>query len=305
MTSQGFRDLLDYLNERGPSTNGNPSMAELRARVVALNERFFDPPPHAFEDVDAGGVGAAWVRSPEAEPGRVVVYFHGGGYGAGSVITHRDLTARVSKAARASVLSVDYRLAPEHRFPAAVDDGLTAYRWLLAEGFSADRIAFSGDSAGGGLALGVGLACRDVGEALPSSIASISPMADMGHTGASVTERAARDPLVSPSGSRAYATRYVRSWHDVRNPYASPVHGDFLGMPPILLLAASEDVLYDDATRVAERIRSVGGEVELLIGDGMVHNWPMFASTVPEGQEAIDHLGAFVRKHADCDGGAR
>ncbi len=297
MTSQGFQDLLAYLAQRGPSTNGSPTMAELRQRVVALNERFYDPPPHTFEVVDAGGVRAAWVRSADADPDRAVVYFHGGGYGAGSVETHRDLTARVSQAARAAVLSVDYRLAPEHTFPAPVDDGLAAYRWLLATGWSADRVAFGGDSAGGGLALGVALACRDLHEPLPACVASISPMADMGHTGASETERADRDPLVSPAGSRAYAARYVRSWHDVANPYASPVRGDYAGMPPVLVLAATEDVHHDDATRVAAAVERAGGVAEVFVGEKMVHNWPMFTSQVPEGQEALDRLGSFVIEH--------
>lgn len=295
MTSQGFRDLIDFLKQRGPSTNGDPDMTELRERVVALNARFFDPPEHTFDEVDLDGIPAAWVRSPHAEIGRVVLYFHGGGYGAGSVHTHRDLTARVSLAARAEVLSVDYRLAPEHQFPAAVDDGLGAYRWLLGPGgFSPSQVAFSGDSAGGGLALGVALAARDCGDPLPACVAPISPMADMSHSGASVVDRADRDPLVSPKGSHAYAMRYVRSWHDFRNPYASPVYADFTGMPPIRLMAASEDVLFDDATRIAASIERVGGNAELVVGEGMVHNWPMFASSVPEGQEAIDGLGSFV-----------
>jgi monoterpene epsilon-lactone hydrolase len=297
MPSQGFLDLLAYLKQRGRSTDSNPTMAELRAKVVELNDRFYDPPPHTFEEVDAGGAPAAWIRSPEADHGRVVVHFHGGGYGTGSVHTHRDLCARISQAAQASVLSVDYRLSPEHRFPAAIDDGLTAYRWLLrTEGVPAGHVAFSGDSAGAGLALGLGLACRDVAEPLPACIAAISPLGDLAHTGASVKERADRDPLVSPTGSHNYAMRYVRSWHDLRNPYASPVFGDFTDMPPVLLMVGTEEALYDDPVRIEEKIKRCGGDVELYVGDGMVHDWPLFASRVPEGQEAIEHLGTFVRK---------
>jgi len=298
MPSDGFNELLEYLRKRGRSTDGDPDMAELRAKVVALNERFYDPPPHSFEDVDAGEARAAWVVSPEAEPGRVVVHFHGGGYGTGSVHTHRDLCARISRAARAAVLAVDYRLAPEHKFPAALDDGLSAYAWLLDQGHRPVQIALSGDSAGAGLALGVGLACRDQGTPMPACLAVISPLGDLAHTGRSVQERADRDPLVSVKGSHAYAMRYVRSWHDLRNPYASPVYGDFTGLPPIQLWVGTEEALYDDAIRIAERIRQVGGEVDLHIAEGMVHDWPSFASQVPEGQDAIDELGLFVQKHA-------
>ncbi|WP_375504162.1 alpha/beta hydrolase [uncultured Jatrophihabitans sp.] len=297
MPSQGFLDLLAYLGQRGRSTDSNPTMAELRAKVVELNERFYDPPAHTFDEVDAGGVAAAWVRSPDADPGRVVVHFHGGGYGTGSVYTHRDLCARISQAARASVLSVDYRLAPEHPFPAALDDGLGAYRWLLgSEGVSAGSIALSGDSAGAGLALGLGLACRDLGYPSPACIAAISPLGDLTHSGASVAERADRDPLVSPTGSHNYAMRYVRSWHDLRNPYASPVFADFTDMPAVLLLVGTEEALYDDPIRIEANIRRCGGEVELYVGQDMVHDWPLFASRVPEGQDAIAHLGTFVGK---------
>ncbi|GAA1515926.1 alpha/beta hydrolase fold domain-containing protein [Nocardioides humi] len=272
-------------------------MADLRAKVVALNDRFYDPPEHSFDEVDAGGVPSAWVRSPDAGEGRVVLYFHGGGYGTGSIHTHRDLAARISRAARAAVLSVDYRLAPEHRFPAAVDDGLAAYDWLLdVEGYVGAQVSFSGDSAGAGLALGLGLACRDLGRPLPSSIAVISPLGDLAHSGASVQERAARDPLVSVKGSHAYATRYVRSWHDLRNPYASPVFGDFAGMPPVLLLVGTEEALHDDSTRIAATIERNGGEVDLSVWEGMVHDWPLFSSQVSEGQQAVDELGAFVDK---------
>jgi monoterpene epsilon-lactone hydrolase len=299
MPSQGYLDLLEYLKQRGRSTDGDPDMTELRAKVVALNERFYDAPAHTFEEVDAGGAAAAWVVSPDAENGRTVVHFHGGGYGTGSVHTHRDLCARISKAARAAVLSVDYRLAPEHKFPAALDDGLMAYQWLLREqGLEPGQIALSGDSSGAGLALGLGLACRDHGDPLPACVAAISPLGDLAHTGASVQERADRDPLVSVRGSHAYAMRYVRSWHDLRNPYASPVFADFTGMPPVQLLVGTEEALFDDAIRIAQNIERVSGEVELVIADGMVHDWPLFASQVPEGQDAIEELGRFVQKHA-------
>ena len=259
---------------------------------------FNDPPPHTFEEVDGEGFRGARIRSDEAEPGRVVLHFHGGGYGTGSIHTHRDLCARISRAARATVVSVDYRLAPEHKFPDALDDGLAAYRWLLgSEGYTGDQMALSGDSAGAGLALGLGLACRDLHEPRPACIAAISPLGDLAHTGASVQERAHRDPLVSPRGSHAYAMRYVRSWHDLRNPYASPVYGDFADMPPIMLLVGTEEALYDDPIRIADNITRHGGEVQLLIGEDMVHDWVLFASQAPEGQEAIDGLGEFVRKN--------
>jgi monoterpene epsilon-lactone hydrolase len=304
MPSQGFLDLLEHLRQRGRSTEGDPTMAELRAKVVALNKRFYDPPPHTFDEVDAGGVVAAWVTSPEAEAGRAVVHFHGGGYGTGSMHTHRDLCARISRAARAAVLAVDYSLAPEHRFPVALDEGLAAYRWVVGDqGLRPEGIALTGDSAGAGLALGLGLACRDQGEPMPAAISAISPLGDLAHTGRSVSERADRDPLVSVSGSHAYAMRYVRSWHDLRNPYASPVYGDFTGMPPIQLFVGTEEALYDDAIRIADSIQRACGEVDLHVADGMVHDWPLFASEVPEGQDAIDNLGQFVQKHASSTRG--
>jgi acetyl esterase/lipase len=255
------------------------------------------PPGIATEPVDAGGVRAEWQRPTTDEPQRTLLHLHGGGYMLGSIATHRNLTARLALAARARCLSIDYRLAPEHPFPAAVDDALTAYRWLLDSGVPARRLVVSGDSAGGGLALGLVVAARGAGLPLPAAVVALSPLTDLEATGGSASS--ADDPLLT--GGREALLQMAQTYlqgADPRDPRASPLHADFRGFPPLLLQVGTREVLLDDSTRVAERARAAGVDVTLDRGEGLIHVWPLFGADMPESVAAVERIGEFIRKHA-------
>jgi acetyl esterase/lipase len=281
------------------SVVGAPSMAETRAGFERLMQAFLAPLPAdvRVQPVDAGGVRAEWIEAPGTERGRVVLWLHGGGYILGTLPTYRDLTGRVARAARARCLVIDYRLAPEHPFPAAVEDATAAYRWLLRQGVDPRRLVIAGDSAGGGLTLGTCVALRAAGDPLPAALVCISPLTDLEATGNSV--KSADDPLIKggPAALQGMSRAYVPAG-DLRDPRASPLHADFAGFPPLLIQVGTREALLDDSTRVAEKARAAGVEVSLEKGEGLIHVWPLFAPGAPESIAALESLGAFARRHA-------
>jgi epsilon-lactone hydrolase len=249
------------------------------------------------EAVSAGGVPAEWIVPPNAANDRVILYLHGGGYVMGSINTHRAMIARIARASEAKALALNYRMAPEDPFPTAVDDATAAYRWLLAQGYKPGKIVISGDSAGGGLTLATLLALRDAGTPLPAAAVPISPWADLEGTGASVETRAAVDPMVDKAGLLRMAQMYAGD-SDLKNPLISPIYADYKGLPPMLIQVGDAEILLDDSTRVAERARAAGVKVELEAWPEMFHVWHVFAKILPEGQQAIDRIGEYVRAHA-------
>ncbi len=297
MASSEFHRLVERLRSR--PTPANPTVAEMRAGFAALARLYAPPADTHSEKVDANGVAAEWVSVPGSEPSRVILYFHGGGYTIGSAETHRDLVARLCRAAAARALSVDYRLAPEHRFPAAVDDAVASYRWLLDQGVPPGAIAVAGDSAGGGLALGMLLAVRDKDLALPAAAVCMSPVTDHLKTGASMDGKAALDPMVQRKSSTEHSRRYIGD-ADPKSPYASPLYADLRGLPPMLILVGTSEVLLDDSTRFAERARSAGVEAEIEVWEEMIHIWPFFAD-LPEAAKAVERMGAFIRTKLDVE----
>jgi acetyl esterase/lipase len=248
-----------------------------------------------FERVQAGGVPGEWFRAPELDESRVLFYLHGGGYTIGSIESHRDLISRMCIASGVRGLAIDYRLAPEHPFPAQLEDALAAYRWLLASGVEASRIAIAGESAGGGLTLSTLVSLRDAGEALPAAAAVICPWVDLEVTGASIDQNARYD-YISRDALRISARRFARD-DQQRDPLAAPLYADLHGLPPLLVQAGGAEALLDDARRIADRARAAGVDVTLEIDDEMIHAWHMLAQIEPRGQEAIDRVGAFVRRH--------
>jgi acetyl esterase/lipase len=206
------------------------------------------------------------------------------------------MVARIARASQARALSIDYRLAPEHPFPAALEDAVAAYRWLLAQGYQPGKIVIAGDSAGGGLTIAALLSIRDAQLPMPAGAVPISPWTDLGGTGESIKTRAARDPMVG--GDRLYpmAKQYLGKAEHT-NPLASPIHADFHGLPPMLIQVGDAEVLLDDANRVAERAKAAGVKVELEVWDDMIHVWHVFAKILPEAQQAIDKIGKFVQAH--------
>lgn len=296
MPSAEFDALLGAFR----SLQGGPerSVQEARDGWEALAARFPAADDLKYTPDVADGVPVEWVEAPGADPDRVVLYLHGGGYVIGSIPSYRAFAGRVSRAARARVLLVDYRLAPEHRFPAAVDDVVTACRWLAKQRGGLARVVVAGDSAGGGLCLAMMLSLRDAGHALPVAAVCISPSTDLAKTGDSIRERAHLDPLVTVPSTYAHARRYLGEDGDPRHPLASPLYADLQGLPPTLIMVGTHEILHDDSTRLAQKAVAAGVDATLEIAQDMVHIWPYFAAILPEGQAAIERIGEFVRAHA-------
>lgn len=288
MPSEELRVVLDLLG----SFDVNAGSVEERRSLL---DAAAAPPIEGsrVEPVDAGGVPGEWVTAPGVTGDRVVVYFHGGGYVIGSLDSHRAHVARLSAATDARVLNVDYRLAPEHPFPAAIDDAVAAYRWVLASGVRPEAIALAGDSAGGGLTLATLLALRDAGDPLPAAAVPISPWADLELTGESISSRAERDLMCSEAGLKEMAAWYTAG-HDVRHPYVSPIHGDPSGLPPLLIHVGDAEILLDDAVRFADAATGAGVDVTLEVWDDMPHVWHVFAGLLPEADQAVARVGSWL-----------
>ncbi|MEE2662562.1 MAG: alpha/beta hydrolase [Myxococcota bacterium] len=277
-----------------PKPDSPPSVEESRAGMEAMTAGFAVPDDVSVEKVDAGGVPSAWVAAPGARDDVAVLYLHGGGYMMGSVKTHTELASRVSRASAARVLVIDYRLAPENPFPAAVEDAVASYRWLGEQGFARERIVIAGDSAGGGLTLATLAALSEASEPLPAAAVCLSPFADLEGTGQSY--QTADDPLITAEAVHGMAAAYLQG-QDMRQPTASPLYADYSGFPPLLIQVGTRELLLDDSTRVAQRARDAGVDVTLEEGEGLIHVWQLLGPNVPESVEAVDRIGAFVRKH--------
>lgn len=290
MASEQLQQAIDMFKEMGAKMVEAKNMDDMRAIMIETQA----PDGVTCTPVDAGGVSAEWSVAAGVDEAKVVLYVHGGGYVMGSAGSHRDMTGRLSKAAGARVLSLNYRLAPEHPFPAPVDDAVAAYRWLLAQGISPGNIAVAGDSAGGGLAIATLLALRDAGEPLPAAGIGISAWVDMEGTGESMTTRAAVDPVVQKEGLLGMAKLYLGD-ADPKSPLAAPLHADLGGLPPLLLQVGDAETLLDDSMRLAEKARAAGVDVTLKVWDEMPHVWHLFAPILPEGRQAIDEIGSFVQ----------
>jgi acetyl esterase/lipase len=262
--------------------------------MVKRSERFFKPPRDvAVEPVVADDVPGEWLIPPDASPPSVVLYLHGGGWTLGWSQIHRRMVAHLCRAAACRALAVDYRLAPEHPFPAALEDCLTAYRWLLKEGMLPRDIVIAGDSAGGNLTLATLMSLRDAADPLPAAAVCISPMTDLEGTGESL--RTKKDPAQTAEFVLAMARHYAGG-HDLRLPLLSPYHGDLRGLPPLLIQVGGDEILLSDATRLADDARAAGVEVSLVIWPRMWHVWHLFAPSLPEARQAVDAIGAFIRE---------
>jgi acetyl esterase/lipase len=285
-------------NLRSLQASGELGLAETRANLSRLEKALPVPEDARIEWVDAGGVAAEWVSAPNAETAvdKALLYLHGGGYAYCGPGTHRLLAYNLSAAAAMPCLLADYRLAPEHPYPAAVEDAVAAYGWLLDQGYRADRLAVSGDSAGGGLALAAMLSLRQLDRPLPAAIACLSPWTDLTMAGASISDKAAADPLVQPTSLERCASWYLGD-RDRTDPLASPLHGDLTGLPPLLVQVGSEEILLDDARRLATRARTAGVAVEYQCWEQMFHVWQLYAPMLSEGRDAIASIGEFLGRH--------
>ena len=270
------------------------TVAERRAQYDRAERVFPMPADVSVKPVQVPAINAEWIEPAAARDGAFVLYLHGGGYVIGSPKSHRHLAASIAVAGRASALLLDYRLAPEHPFPAALEDAVAAYRWLLDRGTAPRRMVIAGDSAGGGLTVATLLALRERGVPLPAAGVCISPWVDLSGSGASYATKAASDPIVTRDGILGMARAYLGGT-DARAPLASPLFADLTGLPPLFIQVGTEEVLLDDAVALAERAKTAGVETTLEVWPDMIHVWPWFFPLLDEGRTAIDGIGAFVR----------
>ncbi|HXP05951.1 MAG TPA: alpha/beta hydrolase [Stellaceae bacterium] len=246
------------------------------------------------EKVNANGVAAEWSSTPGAARDAAILYVHGGGYVIGSLDSHRHLIAELGRAANAVALALDYRLAPEHPFPAAVEDAVSGYRFLLAQGFKPERIAVAGDSAGGGLVVAAMVAIREAGLAQPGCGWCLSPWIDMEGLGGSMESKSAADPMVQKVGLLEMATLYLGS-ADPRSPLAAPLYADLAGLAPLLIQVGAAETLLDDAIRLAQRAGATDVRVDLQVWPEMIHVWPLFHPELAAGKRALDNAGAWIK----------
>jgi len=278
------------------------------ADIPTLRRRIERTAPPVFpwtrvraEPVVADGVPGEWVIPKHAADDRAILYLHGGAWVMGSPRTHRALVADLARRAGVRALSLDYRLAPEHPYPAALDDGVAAYDWLVASGIEPGRIVVAGDSAGGNLALALLLRLRDAGTPLPAGAVLLSPVTDLRLSGASHTTRKAVDPFFAKADLRAFVELYAGS-HDLRDPYLSPLGAELGGLPPLLLHVGDREVLRDDAVGLGERACAAGVEARTVVWPGMTHVFQVQTFLLPEARRANAEIGAFIRARVGVSG---
>ena len=284
--------LIGKLRKRplGAGTGGD--VGKIRAQMEGMALRA--APDLRIETADADGVKSELITPPGADPERVIQYLHGGGYVIGSPNTHRCLVGELARAASALALVLDYRLAPENPYPAAVDDSVTAYRWLLSKGYAPENIVIAGDSAGGGLTVATLLALKERKLPMPAAGICISPWCDMTVSGESIKARAALDPMTTEDGVRQMAKQYLNG-ADPRTPGASPIFGDLKGLPPLLIHVGEREILFSDSEILRDRAKGAGVDVTFEEWPGMIHVWHAFHPFLAEGREAVKKAGAFAK----------
>ena len=270
---------------------------EYRA-LTDQNARFSNrlPKDVKVDRFEADGIPAAWISPSNADADKVIVHFHGGGYVTGGIDSHLMMGIPMAQALRIKILLFDYRLAPEHPFPAALQDGLKIYRWLLEQGYQARDIILSGDSAGSGLALATTLSLQDTNEPLPSAVICISPWVDLAHTGDSHATNADTDVVLTTDVLAEWASAYTDE-SILKNPLVSPLYADFHGFPPMFIQTDSSEILFDDAKRLADKARVDGVDVTLKVWNGLWHAWHAMGGLIPESKKAFEEIGQFLNAH--------
>ncbi len=264
-----------------------------RARMDEVCSVDGPPPGITFQPLTVAGCPAEWSFAPDARPDRAILFLHGGGYCSGSLASHRRMAGGIARAAQARTLALAYRLAPENCYPAALDDALAAWDWLLEQGYRPDQIALAGDSAGGGLSLAVMLSLRARGAALPGCAWLVSPWTDLTMSGASLADRDAVDPLIHEGYLASLAAAYLAG-HDPRDPLVSPLFADLAGLPPLLISVGSDETLLDDSLRLARAAALAHVDVALHVFPRMIHAFPLWEARLPEGRQALAEAGDFV-----------
>jgi monoterpene epsilon-lactone hydrolase len=270
------------------------SIQQLRDQMEKWVGSFPLPGGVSVEAVEADGVPAEWVKAPGARGDTAFLYAHGGGYALGSAETGRHLAAAISEAAATRVLSLDYRLAPEHPFPAAVDDAVAGFRWLVERGTPPEKVLIGGDSAGGGLTVATLVALRDAGDPMPAAGVCISPWVDLTCSSDSYRTKSESDPVIAHEDIRWLASLYLDG-RDPKTPLASPLFANLEGLPPLLIQVGSEEVLLDDAVGLDCRAREAGVDSTLEVWEDMIHVWHVFFQMLKEGRDGIARIGEYFK----------
>ncbi|MFL9856802.1 alpha/beta hydrolase [Paraburkholderia madseniana] len=300
-----------YLRKQFRPQTLKPSINVEKARALTAKRAWSPRVPGGWRLRESYGpdnwpLQGEWIEPADgvstSGSGQIVLYCHGGGYYFCSPRTHRSLVFDLATRANAPIFSLDYRLAPEHRFPAALDDATAAYRQLVADGTPPESIVIAGDSAGGGLALATVVALRDAGDPLPAGCLLFSPWTDLAAAGATIRTNDGLDPMFSGPAIARAAQVYLGDT-PATHPYASPVYADLNGLPPLFIMAGSTEVLLDDSQRVADKARAAGVDCELEVWKKMPHVWPLFTPFIPEGGRALDRAAAFVRRVTSATSG--
>jgi len=294
MLSEKSKNLRLWLVKNLKNAPPAASIQEARALIEFGASRAVLPAGTNVEPVVAGSVPAEWVRAANVATDKVIMHLHGGGYTKCSCNTSRSTAAQISAASACSVLVVEYRLAPEHPFPAALEDAIAAYRWLLDQGFKPENIVLLGDSAGGGLGVSTLVSLVADGDRLPCAAVLLSPWADLTGSGESMVACADADPWMTERECRTSAEMYAAG-ADLKTPLISPLFADLSGLPRLLIQVGTDEILRDDSLRLAEKAKAAGVDVTLDVWEGMWHVWHYFAPQLPEGVQAIAKVGEFVR----------
>jgi monoterpene epsilon-lactone hydrolase len=275
--------------------------SERRQRLDEVGSVWATAPDVTLEAIHVGGFVAEWSLAPGSDPSRVLLYFHGGGYCSGSILSHRRLVTEAGRVAGVRTLAVAYRLAPENPFPAALEDALAGWRFLEEQGISADRVAVGGDSAGGGLTAALIASLRDARRVLPACAWLVSPWTDLTNSGASMNFADAVDPLIHKAYLHELASAYLGGKVDAKDARVSPLFSDLTCFPPMLIQVGSAETLLDDALRFAGAAGAADVSVTLEVWPHMIHAWPIWNAHLEEGRAALKGAGAFIRKHVNHD----
>lgn len=270
-------------------------VVKARSDSEALASKFKAKVQFTSTPVVLNSVPGEWIKPHGPLTECIILFFHGGGYYSGSIVSHRYLVANIANSARARALIIDYRLAPENPFPAAIEDAITAYQWLISNGYNSNHIVVAGDSCGGGMAISILISQRDANEPLPAAAVCLSPWLDLACTGESWKGNADKD-LMNDLGSNLESARYYLGETDPKTPLASPLYADLKCLPPILVQVGSDEIILSDSTSFAEKAQAAGIDIQLEVWEGMQHEWHFAANFMPEAQQAVDQIGEFINK---------
>lgn len=282
-----------YLNHLKRTTDWDAPIEKLRQDVEDGARFTFFPRGVTIETVQIEDIPAEWLIPDETSKQRAMLYLHGGGFATSSINTHRAMAGRIAKAGKVSGLIIDYRLAPEHPYPAALEDTVSAYQWLLDQGIESRNIVLAGDLAGCALMLSALTVLRDRKTPLPSVVVCLSPLIDMEGTGETVTTNADRDPWLTAQGKEIF--RHYIGGNEPKDPLISPLYADLTGLPPLSITVGSDEIMLSDATRLADHAREVGVDVQITVWEDMWHVFPFFTPIVPEASRAIKRSGKLSR----------